>query len=134
VENGSRPPDKDAAVPEELAGRKKLLSHLQGGLFGESTDPESLAGRGAELSAALDIAIPRRRIGRFDADSRQGIGVVLDQLDRFLEDLGKFFRIRDQVVGRQDHHHSLRIAPLQLKGRQADAGSCILAERFDDKL
>src|SRR5262249_37232898 len=116
-----------AAVPEEAAARDERLGACAVGLLAEAGD---LAGTALERRAALDVAEPRLRRGRHDAERREV--TPARELERGGRVLAEHFGPGDCVIGGKDEQQRVRavLACRQRSHRNGRRG--VASDRLED--
>lgn len=115
--------DEDAAVPEVVAAFDEGARLLERRLLDEALDAEGVA---AERVAGLDVAEAGLGAGGGDAhggqEARLGLG------ERLAESRAEGVFVADDMVGWEDHHEGVGVAPRDDVGRPADAGRGVAAD------
>ena len=106
------PPNEYAAVPEEVTALDKFLCSRKVWLLCKRLNLEHpLRQHSAVIPLLvndLNIAVAGFRVRRLNSDSDQGGIFVCDVYANF-QDPEKFLFIENDMVGRQNYHHSVRV-------------------------
>ena len=136
---GDRPqiPDEDAGVPEIVAGRQVGLRQFERRLFLEGSHFQQ-AGRvrdarllqiDVRVLTGADVAIPRLRARRLDADRDHGV-IVRREIQGRPDDAAELRHVQHQGVGRRHHDIGFRMADPDLPAGVSDAGCGVAGAGF----
>ena len=87
----------------------------------------------AEESSFFDVSVPRFGAG---GDDPQGDEIILfpGKVDRGPKGSQKAPVAADVMIGGEDDHHASGVLPMNMDGRQTEAGGGISPHRFDQKV
>ena len=127
------PPDEHAAVPQVAVrpGGEVTLGRRLVGLLLESLDH---AGGGTQRLAQLQVAVARGGLRRRDAERHQGLGMVLRHFESLGDDLLEAIDGADEMVGREDGDHRVRVVPGDHGRPETDGIERVAAGRLAEEL